>query len=109
MASRGSFCPPEIASLTLARTLCIGWPAASSTLRIDVFGCFVSTGTMSSIAASMPAVAARLDLFVAGVVGDAVDHRLRPRVHIFKAHVGEAGDVLQAFGRQRQRERLAEI
>ena len=26
-----------------------------------------------------------------------------------KAHVGEPGDVLQAFGRQRQRERLAEV
>src|SRR5882672_6027267 len=58
MASRGSFWPPEITSLTLARTLSIGWPAASSTLRIEVFGCFVSTGIMSSIAASMPAVAA---------------------------------------------------
>ena len=54
-------------------------------------------------------MAARLDFLVAGVVGDAVDHRLRPRVHVREAHVGEAGDVLQAFGRQRQRERLAEI
>ena len=54
-------------------------------------------------------VAARLDLLVAGVVGDAVDHRLRPRVHVLIAHVGEAGDVLQALGRQRQRERLAEV
>ena len=54
-------------------------------------------------------VAARLDLLVAGVVGDAVDHRLRPRVHVLEAHVGQAGDVLQALGRQRQRQRLAEI
>ena len=54
-------------------------------------------------------MAARLDLLVAGVVGDAVDHRLRPRVHVLEAHVGEPGDVLQAFGRQRQRQRLAEI
>ena len=54
-------------------------------------------------------VAARLDLLVTGVVGDAVDHRLRPRVHVLIAHVGEAGDVLQALGRQRQRERLAEV
>ena len=42
MASRGSFWPPEIASLMLARTLSIGWPAASSTLRIEVLGCFVT-------------------------------------------------------------------
>ena len=42
----------------LARMLSIGWPAASSTLRIEVLGCFVTTGIMSSIAASMPAVAA---------------------------------------------------
>ena len=34
------------------------WPEASSTLRIEVFGCFFTTGIMSSIAASMPAVAA---------------------------------------------------
>ena len=54
-------------------------------------------------------MAARLNLLVAGVVGDAVDHRLRPRVHVLVAHVGEPGDVLQAFGRQRQRQRLAEI
>ncbi len=54
-------------------------------------------------------MAARLDLLVAAVIGDAVDHRLRPRVHVLKAHVGQPGDVLQAFGRQRQRERLAEI
>ena len=54
-------------------------------------------------------VAARLDFLVAGVIGDAVDHRLRPGVHVLEAHVGETGDVLQAFGRQRQRERLAEI
>lgn len=54
-------------------------------------------------------MAARLDFPVAGIVGDAVDHRLRPRIHVLEAHVGEAGDVLQAFGRQRQRERLAEI
>ena len=58
MASRGSFCPPEIASLMLARMLSIGWPAASSTLRIELLGCFVTTGIMSSIAASIPAVAA---------------------------------------------------
>ena len=54
-------------------------------------------------------MAARLDRRIAGIVGDAVDHRLRPGVHVLEAHVGEAGDVLQAFGRQRQRERLAEI
>ena len=42
IASRGSFCPPEIASLMLARMLCIGWPAARSTLRIEVFGCFAT-------------------------------------------------------------------
>ena len=54
-------------------------------------------------------MAARLDLLVAGVIGDAVDHRLRPRVHVLVAHVGQPGDVLQALGRQRQRERLAEI
>ena len=54
-------------------------------------------------------VAARLDLLVAGVVGNAVDHRLRPRVHVLEAHVGQSGDVLQAFGRQRQREGLAEV
>ena len=54
-------------------------------------------------------MAACLDLLVAGVIGDAVDHRLRPRVHVLVAHVGQPGDVLQAFGRQRQRERLAEI
>ncbi len=36
----------------------IGMPAASSTLRIEAFGCSLSTGIMSSIAASMPAVAA---------------------------------------------------
>ena len=54
-------------------------------------------------------MAARLDLLVAGVVGDAVDHRLRPRIHVLIAHVGEAGDVLQALRRQRQRERLAEV
>ena len=58
MASRGSFWPPEIASLMLARTLSIGMPAASSTLRIEGLGCLVTTGIMSSIAASMPAVAA---------------------------------------------------
>ena len=58
IASRGSFWPPEIASLTLARILSIGWPAASSTLRIEVLGCLVTIGIMSSIAASIPAVAA---------------------------------------------------
>ena len=112
MASRGSFWPPEIASLMLARMLSMFWPEASSTLRIEVLGCLVTTGIMSSIAASMPGgggMAARLDLLVAGVVGDAVDHRLRPRVHVLKAHVGQPGDVLQAFGRQRQRQCLAEI
>ena len=54
-------------------------------------------------------VAARLDLLVAAVIGDAVDHRLRPCVHVLIAHVGQASDVLQAFGRQRQREGFAEI
>ena len=34
------------------------WSAASSTLRIEVFGCFFTTGIMSSMAASMPDVAA---------------------------------------------------
>ena len=34
------------------------WPAASNTLRIEVFGRFFTIGIMSSIAASMPAVAA---------------------------------------------------
>jgi hypothetical protein len=58
MASRGSFWPPEIASLMLARMLSMFWPAASSTLRIELSGCFDTTGIMSSIAASMPAVAA---------------------------------------------------
>ena len=58
MASRGSFWPPEIASLMLARMLSIGWPAASSTLRMRVVGMLRQTGIMSSIAASMPAVAA---------------------------------------------------
>ena len=57
MASRGSFWPPEIASLTLARMLSMIWPEASSTLRIEVFGCCFTTGIMSSIAASMPDVA----------------------------------------------------
>ena len=33
MASRGSFCPPLIASLMLARTLSSGIPACSSTLN----------------------------------------------------------------------------
>ena len=68
-----------------------------------------STGSMSSIAASMPAVArvaARLHRGIAGIVGDAVDHALRPRIHVLKAHVGQAGDRLQAFGRERQREGL---
>ena len=54
-------------------------------------------------------MAARLHLLVAGIVGDAVDHRLRPRVHVLVTHVGETRDVLEALGRQRQRERLAEI
>src|SRR6478672_6922014 len=54
IASRGSFWPPEIASLMLARMLSMFWPEASSTLRIEVFGCFFTTGTMSPIAASMP-------------------------------------------------------
>ena len=58
MASRGSFWPPDIASLMLARMLSIGMPAFSSTLRIELLGCFVTTGIMSSIAASIPAVAA---------------------------------------------------
>ncbi len=96
----------------LARTLSMRLPAASSTLRIEVLGCLVTTGIMSSIAASIPAVAAwqrASTSLVAAVIGDAVDHRLRPRVHVLEAHVGEAGDVLQAFGRQRQRERLAQV
>jgi hypothetical protein len=42
-------------------------------------------------------MAARLDFLIAGVIGDAVDHRLRPGVHVLKAHVGQPGDVLQAF------------
>ena len=77
-----------------------------------MFGCFrhhrdhvVDRG----IDAGGGGMAARLDLFVAGVVGDAVDHRLRPRVHVLIAHVGQAGDVLQAFRRQRQREGFAEV
>ena len=54
-------------------------------------------------------MAARLDCRVCGVIGDAVDHRLRPRVHVLEPHVGEPGDVLQAFGRERQGERLDQI
>ena len=54
-------------------------------------------------------MAARLDFLAAGIIGDAVDHRLRPRIHVLKAHVGQPGDVLQAFRGQRQRERLAEV
>ena len=114
MASRGSFCPPLIASLILARMLSIGMAGVQQHAedRAVVRRASCTTGTMSSIAASMPAVAAwqrASTCLVAGVIGDAVDHRLRPRVHVLEAHVGQAGDVLQAFGRQRQRERLAEI
>ena len=58
IALRGSFCPPEIASLTLARTLSIGMPEARRTPRMLWSGCLRSTGRMSSIAASIPDVAA---------------------------------------------------
>jgi hypothetical protein len=44
-------------------------------------------------------VAARLDLLVAGIIGNAVDHRLRPGIHVLIAHVGETSDGLEAFGR----------
>ena len=54
-------------------------------------------------------VAARLDLLIAGVIGDAVDHRLRPGIHVLEPHVGEPGDVLEAFGRQRQGKGLDQI
>ena len=54
-------------------------------------------------------MAARFDVRIAGVVGDAVDHRLRPGVHVLKAHVGEPGDVLQAFRRQRQRKGFHQV
>ncbi len=54
-------------------------------------------------------MAARFDRRVADVVRDAVDHSLRPRVHVLEAHVAEPGDRLQAFRRKRQREFAYEI
>lgn len=64
---------------------------------------------MSSIAASMPRVTARLHRRVAAVIGDALDHALRPRIHVAKADIGKAGDRLQAFAGERQREVAHEI
>ena len=46
-------------------------------------------------------MAARLYVRIAGVVGDAVDHGLRPAIHLPIADVGEARDRLEAFARQR--------
>ena len=57
-ASRGSFWPPEIASLMLARTLSIGMPAAIITPSRLKSSLPRSCGIRSSIAASIPAVAA---------------------------------------------------
>ena len=54
-------------------------------------------------------VAARLDVRIAGIVRDAVDHGLGPGIHVLEAHVGEAGDRLEAFRRIAQRERRAQI
>ena len=62
-----------------------------------------------SIDAGSGGMAARLDGGIAGVIGDAVDHALRPRVHVLEAHVGQPRDRLQAFGRERQRKCLHEI
>ena len=75
-------------------------------------GMLAHHGRMSSIAASMPDVArmaARLDGGIAAVIRDALDHALRPRVHVLEADVGEAGDRLQAFAGERQREVAHEI
>ena len=54
-------------------------------------------------------VATPFDLGIAVVVRDAFDHRLRPRVHVLVADVGQAGHRLQALGRERERERVDEV
>ena len=54
-------------------------------------------------------VATPFDLGIAVVVRDALDHRLRPRVHVLVADVGQAGHRLQALGRERERERVDEV
>ena len=63
---RGSFCPPLMVSLILARTLGSGMPPCSITLSSEWFGALVTTGSMSSIAASMPAVAVWQRASIAG-------------------------------------------
>ena len=95
----------------LARMLSIGSPAASRALRIELLEFLVTTGIMSSTAASIPAIAevTRLHVLVAAVIGGAVDHRLRPCIHVGESPLGQPGNVLQTVGRQRRRERLPEI
>src|SRR4051812_30040028 len=54
-------------------------------------------------------MAARFDGWIAGVIRDALDHRLRPAVNLLVAGVGEPGDQLEALARERQREVVDEI
>ena len=58
MASRGSFWPPLIDSLMLARTLASGRPARCITDSRLASGCAASCGARAVMQASMPAVAA---------------------------------------------------
>ena len=66
IALRGSFCPPLIASLMLWRTFASGMPPWIITLSSEWFGVLRTTGSMSSIAASIPAVAAWQRASIAG-------------------------------------------
>ncbi|MDQ7069368.1 MAG: hypothetical protein Q9M48_01225 [Rhodobacterales bacterium] len=56
MASRGSFWPPEMISLMLARMDSIGRLAASCTESADISGVAHKIGNMASIWASIEAV-----------------------------------------------------
>ena len=53
-------------------------------------------------------MAPRFDVSLSGVVGDPVDHGLRPGIHVLKPHVGQPGDRLEALCREPQREFLAQ-
>jgi hypothetical protein len=105
MASRGSFWPPEMASLMLARMLVL----RQAGLHLDGEQRVVGSGldlrhafVDVAVDGGGAIVAARLDLRVAGIVGAAVDHALADAVHLGEMHVGQAGDRLQRLGGQRQ-------
>ena len=46
-------------------------------------------------------MATRLDLWIARVIGNAVDHALAPGIHILEAHVLKPGHGFQRTGRER--------